>query len=117
MPDDQSPWVVKGVPEDVRRKVRVYAARHTISMADAVAFLIDAALENRECRKIRWEQGTMYLQKAGVRHPDDSEIIDLLTKASEIKGLQAEGRPYDTYGLDLNLLGQCGLLTPVTLDY
>lgn len=117
MPDDQSPWVVKGVPEDVRRKVRVYAARHTISMAEAVAFLIDAAIENRECRRERWERGTRYLHAIGVMRPNENQIIDLLWKASEINGLRAEGRPFESYGLDIDLLTQCELLIPISQDY
>jgi plasmid stability protein len=117
VPENESPWVVKGVPEDVRRKVRVYAARHTISMADAVAFLIDAALEDQDCRRMRWERGTAYLRAVGVMRPNDSQIVDVLWKASEINGLLAEGRPYDEYGLDINLLRQCGLLIPISQDY
>jgi tRNA A-37 threonylcarbamoyl transferase component Bud32 len=44
MPDEQTPWVVKGVPNRTRRLVKVYAAERNVTMAEALEQLIDAAL-------------------------------------------------------------------------
>jgi hypothetical protein len=38
------PWVVRDVPEDTRRKVRVYAAEHDLTIAQAVERLVETAL-------------------------------------------------------------------------
>ncbi len=45
MPDEQSPWVVKGVSEKTRRQVKSYAAQVGVPMADAVETLVRAGLE------------------------------------------------------------------------
>jgi superfamily I DNA/RNA helicase len=43
VPNDQTPWVVKGVSEDTRRKVKVYAAQHDLTMAKALDTLMEVA--------------------------------------------------------------------------
>lgn len=40
MPSDQTPWVVKGVPEHIRRTVKSYAVNHDMTMADALQMLV-----------------------------------------------------------------------------
>lgn len=40
-PESVGPWVVRDVPEDTRRKVRVYAAQHDLTMAQALERLLD----------------------------------------------------------------------------
>jgi hypothetical protein len=44
VPDEQSPWVVKGVPELTRRTVKGYAALHHLTMAQAVQLLVSRGL-------------------------------------------------------------------------
>jgi hypothetical protein len=39
-----TPWVVRDVPEATRRKVRVYAAQHDLTIAQAVERLVGLAL-------------------------------------------------------------------------
>lgn len=39
-----SPWVVRDVPEITRRRVRVFAAEHDLTMAQAITALVDVAL-------------------------------------------------------------------------
>ncbi len=43
-----SPWVVRDVPEETRRKVRVYAAEHDLTMAQAIEALVNLALARDE---------------------------------------------------------------------
>lgn len=40
MPDETSPWVVKGVSQSTRRKVKVYAAEHDMTMAQALEVVV-----------------------------------------------------------------------------
>src|SRR4051812_17808362 len=42
--ESTSPWGVRDVPEDTRRKVRVYAAQHDLTMAQAIEELVNSAL-------------------------------------------------------------------------
>jgi hypothetical protein len=44
MPDEQTPWVVKGVPGYVRKKVKLYAVEHDLTMAKAIETLVETAL-------------------------------------------------------------------------
>jgi hypothetical protein len=44
MPDEQSPWVVKGVPELTRRMVKGYAALNHLTMAQAIQLLVSRGL-------------------------------------------------------------------------
>src|SRR5258708_30810415 len=47
VPDEKTPWVVKGVPEKTRRSVKVYAAQQGITMAEALEQLVKTGLESR----------------------------------------------------------------------
>jgi hypothetical protein len=40
MPDETTPWVVKGVSVNTRRQVKVYAAEHDMTMAQAVEAIV-----------------------------------------------------------------------------
>lgn len=48
MGDEQTPWVVKGVPAAIRRKVKVYAAEHDMTMSQSVEALVEKGLSNTE---------------------------------------------------------------------
>ena len=45
MPDETTPWVVKGVSAETRKKVKLYAVEHDMTMAQAVEQLVSTALE------------------------------------------------------------------------
>jgi plasmid stability protein len=49
--ESTSPWVVRDVPEDTRHKVRVYAAEHDMTMAQAVEAIVDST-ERRHDRRL-----------------------------------------------------------------
>lgn len=44
MPDEQTPWVVKGVPDLTRRMVKGYAALNHLTMAQAVQLLVSRGI-------------------------------------------------------------------------
>lgn len=44
MPDEQTPWVVKGVPEYIRRKVKIFAVQRGITMAQAIEQIVDVVI-------------------------------------------------------------------------
>lgn len=50
--DIGKPWVVRDVPEDVKRKVRVYAAQHDMTMAQAVEAMIEGRYGSQEDREL-----------------------------------------------------------------
>ena len=50
--DIGKPWVVRDVPEHVKRKVRVYAAQHDMTMAQAVEALVEGRYGSEEDRAL-----------------------------------------------------------------
>ena len=48
MPDEKTPWVVKGVPEYIRRKVKIYAVQRGMTMAQAVEQIVNSAIPGEE---------------------------------------------------------------------
>jgi len=48
MAESDKPWVVRDVPERTRRQVKAFAAEQGITMGQAIEFLVDATLLERE---------------------------------------------------------------------
>jgi hypothetical protein len=51
-----SPWVVRDVPEYVRRKVRVYAAMNDMTMAQAIEDIVNTAFGILENGTEQWQR-------------------------------------------------------------
>lgn len=43
--EEGKPWVIRDVPEETRREVKVYAAQHGVNVADALEALVHTALQ------------------------------------------------------------------------
>lgn len=74
---DETPWVIKGVSERTRQRVKAYAADRGLTMAEAVERIVNMAL--------------------GVEHPepptDATVIASLLARADAMPSLPKEDAP------------------------
>jgi hypothetical protein len=92
VPDETTPWVVKGVPEHTRRLVKVFAAQEGITMGEAVERLIaiawkytpamidrarERAAETPQQKAARRQRRAEMLQKGvDAMVPDDSGPVN-----------------------------------------
>lgn len=116
MSSDQTPWVVKGVPDRIKRVVKSYASAHGLTMAAALEFLVDAVVDNLPARSVHWQKGRAYFTHIGLPVPPDIEVAALLGRAGEIRERQVKGREFDASGLDMEALKAVGLLDPNGAD-
>lgn len=44
MPEEETPWVIKGVSERTKRRVKAYAAEQGLTMAEAIERIVERGL-------------------------------------------------------------------------
>jgi len=85
-----TPWVVRDVPEKTRHQVRVYAAEHDLTMAQAIEQIVDGYLNNTQ---------------APLDIPLMEQVIAVVSKLQEITNRRHEGEK-PTYEEMLDTLGR-----------
>src|SRR5579859_5132690 len=103
-------WLLRGVPERIRYIVKSYSGAHGLTVAEALEFLIDTAVEAKEIRRIRWHDALLYFKHAGLPEPPHAEAAHLLGKAAVIRARLRKYGEADTSGLDLESLKFAGLM-------
>lgn len=85
MPDTTS-WVIRDVPEETRHKIKVYAAQHRLTIAEALEKMIDSELA---LERMKVKQTFITLQ-------GDESREDLIRRITELVVAQMAGEESST---------------------
>jgi hypothetical protein len=93
VPEEITPWVVKGVPERIRRKAKVFAAENNVTMARAVEFLIDTAFSDPKQVERRLDTAYLYAKLELPFNTTHETVLGLAGQVVDIEERKREGRP------------------------